>query len=170
MKAVDAWGDVSVAAAGQLLPYRHERHGGIGQDLPASGSAGSPPRKTLEVPRDCSIRCQDLGFSYEAGREILKGVDLSFPMGSFTAIVGESGCGKSTIASILMGRSRGYTGTVTVGGIPLSEISKESLMRNFTYISHQSYLFKGTVRDNLLIRPCHAFWLRRPVYPGRGGL
>lgn len=128
------------------------------------------PRKTLEVPRDCSIRCQDLGFSYEAGREILKGVDLSFPMGSFTAIVGESGCGKSTIASILMGRSRGYTGTVTVGGIPLSEISKESLMRNFTYISHQSYLFKGTVRDNLLIRPCHAFWLRRPVYPGRGGL
>ncbi|MDO5546202.1 MAG: ABC transporter ATP-binding protein/permease [Eubacteriales bacterium] len=109
------------------------------------------PQKTLEVPQDCSIRCQDLRFSYESDREILKGVDLHFPMGSFTAVVGESGCGKSTIAAILMGRNRGYTGTVTVGGVPLLEISEESLMRNFTYISHQSYLFNGTVRDNLLM-------------------
>ncbi|MBQ9168037.1 MAG: ATP-binding cassette domain-containing protein, partial [Oscillospiraceae bacterium] len=74
-----------------------------------------------------------------------------FPKGSFTAIVGESGCGKSTIAAILMGRNKGYTGSITVGDTPLSEISEASLMENYTYISHQSYLFKGTVRDNLLM-------------------
>ncbi|MGM9538620.1 MAG: ABC transporter ATP-binding protein/permease, partial [Candidatus Onthomonas sp.] len=105
--------------------------------------------KSGQVPGDCSIRCENLRFSYEPDREILKGIDLSFPEGSFTAIVGESGCGKSTVASILMGRNRNYTGSVTVGGVPLSDLSEESLLKHFTYVSHQSYLFKGTVRDNL---------------------
>ena len=109
-----------------------------------------PAQKTQTVPADCSIECKDLRFSYDAAREILHGVDMAFPKGSFTAIVGESGCGKSTIAAILMGRNKGYTGSITVGGVPLCETSEASLMENFTYISHQSYLFKGTVRDNLL--------------------
>ncbi len=107
-------------------------------------------QKAGTVPEDCSIELRDLHFAYEPEREILHGVDMAFPKGSFTAVVGESGCGKSTIASILMGRNKGYTGELSVGGIPLSEISEESLMQSFTYISHQSYLFKGTVRDNLL--------------------
>lgn len=110
-----------------------------------------PERKVTSVPTECSVRCCDLRFSYEEGREILHGINMSFPKGSFTAIVGESGCGKSTISSILMGRNRGYIGEIMVEDIPLSEISEESLMKNFTYISHQSYLFKGTVRENLLM-------------------
>lgn len=110
-----------------------------------------PERKVTSVPTECSIRCCDLRFSYEEGREILHGINMSFPKGSFTAIVGESGCGKSTISSILMGRNRGYIGEIMVEDIPLSEISEESLMKNFTYISHQSYLFKGTVLENLLM-------------------
>ena len=110
-----------------------------------------PEQKANTVPADCSIVCRNLRFSYEADREILHGIDMAFPKGSFTAIVGESGCGKSTIAAILMGRGKGYGGSVTVGGTSLSEISEGSLMEKFTYISHQSYLFKGTVRDNLLM-------------------
>ena len=110
-----------------------------------------PEPKTEIVPADCSILCRDLHFSYDADREILHGVDMTFPKGSFTAIVGESGCGKSTVASILMGRSKGYAGSVTVGGTPLAKISEDKLMESITYISHQSYLFKGTVRDNLLM-------------------
>ena len=106
---------------------------------------------TESFPSEHTIRCSGLSFSYEPDREILHNVDLAFHQGSFTALVGESGCGKSTLASILMGRNRGYTGKVTVGGVPLSSIQEESLLRNITYISHQSYLFKGTVRDNLLM-------------------
>lgn len=106
---------------------------------------------TESFPSDHTIRCSGLSFSYEPDREILHSVDLAFPQDSFTALVGESGCGKSTLAAILMGRNRGYTGTVSVGGVPLSSIQEESLLRNITYISHQSYLFKGTVRDNLLM-------------------
>lgn len=110
-----------------------------------------PEQKKAAVPKECSITCSDLRFSYEEGREILHGIAMNFPMGSFTAIVGESGCGKSTISSILMGRNRGYTGEIMVGDIPLSEISEDSLLKSFTYVSHQSYLFKGTVRENLLM-------------------
>ncbi len=107
--------------------------------------------KTTPCPADTTIRCENLRFSYEADREILQGVNLEFPCGSFTSIVGESGCGKSTIASILMGRNKGYSGSVTVGGVELKELNEASLMEKFTYISHQSYLYKGTVRDNLLM-------------------
>ena len=110
-----------------------------------------PKTGTAEVPADCTVICENLCFSYDADREILHGVTLRFPKGGFTAIVGESGCGKSTLAGILMGRNKGYAGSVTVGGTEFSEISEESLMHNFTYISHQSYLFKGTVRENLRI-------------------
>ena len=108
-------------------------------------------QKTKQVPEDCSVVCSSLCFSYEPDREILHGIDLAFSKGSFTSIVGESGCGKSTVAAILMGQSKGYEGSVTVGGTELKEISEASLMLSFTYISHQSYLFKGTVRGNLLM-------------------
>lgn len=109
------------------------------------------PEITESFPSGHTIRCSGLSFSYEPDREILHSVDLTFPQGSFTALVGESGCGKSTLVSILMGRNKGYTGSVSVGGVPLSSIQEESLLRNITYISHQSYLFKGTVRENLLM-------------------
>lgn len=110
-----------------------------------------PEDKSASVPEDCSIECRNLRFSYEPEREILHGIHLNFPKGSFTAVVGESGCGKSTISSILMGRSKGYEGDITVGGRAFSEMNEASLMKNFTYISHQSYLFKGTIRENLLM-------------------
>ena len=110
-----------------------------------------PEPKQTPVPEDCSLICSGLRFSYEPDREILRGVDLRFPQGSFTALVGESGCGKSTIAAILMGRNRGYTGSVAIGGAELKDVSESSLLQNITYVGHQSYLFKGAVRDNLLM-------------------
>ena len=117
-------------------------------DLPVP-TAGDQP-----FPADCSIRCENVGFSYDPGREVLKGVSLACPAGSFTALVGESGCGKSTLAALLTGRNRGYTGSITVGGVELSRLDEVSLLENVTYISHQSHLFKGTVEENLrLARP-----------------
>lgn len=110
-----------------------------------------PEPKTGSVPAGCTIECRGLRFSYEPEREILYGVDMSFPRGSFTAVVGESGCGKSTVSAILMGRNKNYSGSVTVGGTELSEIDEGSLMRAVTYVSHRSYLFKGSVRANLLM-------------------
>lgn len=108
-----------------------------------------PEEKTGSVPEKCPIVCSGLRFSYEKEREILHGVDMEFPVGSLTAIVGESGCGKSTISGILTGRNKGYTGSVTIGGVELREISDASLLQNITYVGSQNYLFRGTVRENL---------------------
>lgn len=123
-------------------------------------AAGQKIFRLLDLPEaeekkaDCpkgDIVCRDLHFSYDNDREILSGANMTFKRGAFTAIVGESGCGKSTISAILTGRNKGYGGSVSVGETELSEIREADLMENITYISHQSYLFKGTVRDNLLM-------------------
>lgn len=102
-----------------------------------------------QFPADGDICLEQVHFAYKADREILHGVDLVLRRGRLTAIVGESGCGKSTISGILMGRNCGYTGTVRAGAVDMRQISEADLMQNITYVSHQSYLFCGTVRDNL---------------------
>ena len=112
-------------------------------DLPEPEQGAAP------FPEDCSITCTGLGFAYESDRPLLHDIELAVPKGGFTAVVGESGCGKSTVAGLLMGRNRGYTGSLQIGGVELTDIAESSLMKNITYISHQSYLFKGTVRENL---------------------
>ena len=103
-----------------------------------------------ECPQDGDIVCKNLAFSYDDDREILHGIDMAFKSGSFTAVVGESGCGKSTTAGIIMGHMKNYMGNVTIGGNSLSQISEASLMKHITYVGPHSYLFKGTVRQNLL--------------------
>ncbi len=133
-----------------------------------------PAGKTGLFPEDYGIVCDNLRFSYgenssdeelssdkgnssgsgspsDRGREILRGIRMQFPKGGFVSIVGESGCGKSTVAAVLMGRNQGYRGSVKIGDKELSDIREAELMENITYISHQSYLFKGTVRENLLM-------------------
>lgn len=91
----------------------------------------------------------DVSFSYETDREILKGVSMDIPAGSFVSLVGESGCGKSTIAGLLAGRNKGYQGEIMVGGKPVSDIPESELMQYVTVVRHNSYLFKGTVEENL---------------------
>ena len=103
------------------------------------------------------ISLNDVHFSYDENREILHGISMNIPEKSFVGIVGESGCGKSTVASLLMERNTPTSGTLTLNGRDMSEIAEDDLMENFTYISHAPYFFKGTVRENLLLGvPCFA--------------
>ena len=95
------------------------------------------------------ISIKHVSFSYDREREVLKDIIMEIPGGSFTAVAGESGCGKSTLAALLMGRNKSYSGSIQVGGIELSQASEESLMKSVTYVGHDSYIFKGSVRDNL---------------------
>ena len=104
--------------------------------------------KTLpEVALDVTLK--DVHFSYEEDREILKGIGLNLPAGSFVSLVGESGCGKSTIAGILAAKNRGYNGEIIIGGVPLNEVNETNLMQRVVLVRHNSYLFKGTVEENL---------------------
>ncbi|MGN1136220.1 MAG: ABC transporter ATP-binding protein/permease, partial [Oscillospiraceae bacterium] len=98
-----------------------------------------------------SVTFGNVNFSYDDSREILKNISMKFPERSFTAIIGESGCGKSTAAGILSGRNKDYSGSVKIGGSELRDISEKSLTKNVTLISCGSYIFGGTVREVLLM-------------------
>lgn len=97
------------------------------------------------------ISFDKVNFSYDDSREILKNISMDFPEKSFTAIIGESGCGKSTAAGIISGRNKDYSGSVKIGSNELSDISEKSLTKDVTLISCGSYIFGGTVREALLM-------------------
>ena len=103
------------------------------------------------VPETNDIQIRDIHFGYTEDKEILGGVNMDFNEGSFTAIVGESGCGKSTIAGILTKRNKNYKGSIQIGKAELSDIAESELMKRITLISHNSYIFKGSLRENLML-------------------
>ncbi len=96
-----------------------------------------------------NIEFKNVCFAYEENRPILKGINMSIPAHSFISIVGKSGCGKSTIASLLSGKNKNYTGDILIGSTSLKEISEEDLLKHVLLVKHNSYLFKGTVLENL---------------------
>ena len=113
-------------------------------DLPET-SAGTEVLPKSEL----NIVFNDVHFSYDEVRDILKGIDMTLPQGTFISLVGESGCGKSTIAGILAGKNKGYRGDITIGGVHLNNINEKDLMNHVVLVRHNSYLYKGTVEDNL---------------------
>ena len=110
-----------------------------------------PQEKTLYLPETSSIKVENLSFAYDESHKVLNDVSIEIAERGMVSLVGASGSGKSTMASLLMKRSRNYTGNITIGNTNFDEISEKSVMENITYISHSSYIFKGTVRDNLLM-------------------
>ena len=102
-------------------------------------------------PNRANLSCHNLTYSYDDERLVLDHVDFETPTNSFIGIVGESGSGKSTLAAILSGRISGYEGTVMIGDLPLKETSLASLAYTVTVVPHASHLFKGTLRENLLM-------------------
>lgn len=99
-------------------------------------------------PSGADIVFHDVSFSY-GDRKILKDINMTFAKNSLTAIVGTSGSGKSTIASLIMGRNKSYSGQITAGGKNFKDIDEGQIFENITYVSHGDYIFKGTIRDNL---------------------
>ena len=110
-----------------------------------------PAEKKETISEIGSLCLEHVCFSYEPGREVLHDVQLTVPEHHFVGIVGKSGCGKSTVASLLMGRNTADSGSVRIGGKNVDAIAEKSLMETVTYISHNSLFFKGTVRENLLL-------------------
>ena len=109
-----------------------------------------PQTGDKNLPDDSlDISFKNVHFAYEENREILKGIDLYLPAGSFVSLVGESGCGKSTIAGIISAKNRGFTGEITIGGVSFSEVNESDLMKHVVLVRHNSYLFKGTIEENL---------------------
>lgn len=110
-----------------------------------------PQEKTLDLPETGSIKVENLSFAYDESHKVLNDISIEISECGMVSLVGASGSGKSTMASLLMKRSRNYNGSIVIGNTDFDEVSEKSVMENITYISHSSYIFKGTVRDNLLM-------------------
>lgn len=112
----------------------------------------SPQRGDLDLQgENIDISMKNLAFSYDENREILKDVSIRLENKSFVSIVGGSGSGKSTIASLITGRYWDYEGNLEINGFEQKRLSADSIAQYITIIGHDSYLFSGTVRENLLM-------------------
>lgn len=106
-----------------------------------------------EIPENLNgdIEIKDLSFSYDNEKTVLNDISATFKKHELISIVGESGCGKSTLASLLCGTTKGYIGSITIGGVEIKDIDEKTLMNNITAVNFNSYIFAGTVRENILI-------------------
>ena len=97
------------------------------------------------------LNFENVSFSYEEDRQVLKNINLHIPKGSFVSLVGKSGCGKSTIAALAMTFISNSKGSITCDGVELGNYTEKDYMKKITYLGHNSYIFKGTVKENLLV-------------------
>ena len=104
-----------------------------------------------DVDFNNDIVIKNLSFSYDDKKSVLEKVSIVIEKHKITSIVGKSGCGKSTLSSLLCGTTKGYKGQITIDGVEVKDIDEKTLMNNITAVNFNSYIFAGTVKDNLLI-------------------
>ena len=114
-------------------------------EVPADRIAGT------ELPDGPELVGEDLRFAYREGHDVLHGVDLRLSTGERLAIVGPSGSGKSTLGRLLSGINGPRTGTVTVGGVELVDLPLETLRTEVALVTQEHHVFKGSVRDNIIL-------------------
>lgn len=115
----------------------------------------SRPKEDKKIPIDNSIKVKNLHFSYhkhikeEEKKEILHGLSMDFPQGSYTALVGPSGSGKSTIARLIASLWDPDSGSIEIGGVDIKNLSLESYNKRVAYVSQDNFLFDMSIRENI---------------------
>ncbi|MGW0179500.1 ABC transporter ATP-binding protein [Nocardia sp. NPDC003345] len=115
---------------------------------------GEPPMPEPErptVPRGHGVRLDGVRFGYDAGREVLRGIDLVLEPGTLTALVGPSGSGKSTLVQLLPRFFDPSAGSVTLGGVDLREIGSRELYRRVSFVFQDVRLLRASVADNIAL-------------------
>jgi len=117
------------------------------------GVAHVPDDRTVggRVPDGDGIEAEDVRFAYVAGRDVLHGIDLDVAVGERIAMVGPSGAGKSTLGRLLAGIHPPRTGSVTVGGVAMTELPLANLRGQVALVTQEHHVFVGTLRDNLAL-------------------
>lgn len=97
-----------------------------------------------------NIQFHNVSFGYEEDKEVLHNISIEAPSGSVTALVGSSGSGKSTIAGLVSSFLIPQSGTVTIDGKDLSQVTLESYRQHLGVVLQDDFLFEGTIRENIL--------------------
>ena len=100
-------------------------------------------------PKDGSVELEQVHFSYDGEKEVLKGISISIPAGQTVAFVGPSGGGKTTLANLISRFFDPQSGTVRVGGVDVREIPKEELMNTVSFVFQNSRLIKASIFENV---------------------
>ncbi|WP_233139488.1 ABC transporter ATP-binding protein/permease [Aggregatibacter actinomycetemcomitans] len=103
------------------------------------------------VKNEVTVQINDLHFAYSEEKPAINGLTLSIQPKQLTVFVGKSGCGKSTLVSLLMGFYQAQQGEILFNGIDIKQINRHSLYRHISLVSHSSYIFKGSLRENMLM-------------------
>lgn len=99
--------------------------------------------------KDTSVQFRDVRFSYDSGHEVIHGIDLVIPQGSYTALVGPSGSGKSTLARLLARHWDVESGVVAIGGVSVCDMPLGELASLVSYVAQDNYLFDCSLRENI---------------------
>lgn len=139
-----------------LTVWVEQLQGAIASYTRIEGLAEVPREEPMPAasPEDDRIEVTGVSFAYDAGRDVLRGVDLVVRPSERLAIIGTSGAGKSTLARLLAGLDRPRTGSVTVGGTPVADLPPDRLREQVVLVTQDHHVFHDTVRDNLrMVKP-----------------
>ncbi|MDR1514617.1 MAG: ABC transporter ATP-binding protein/permease, partial [Synergistaceae bacterium] len=147
---------LSVAFSSAMMKYMTYEHAGIVLNRSAANIAGITGEKPAdEFPGSAlengDIVLEDVTFSYDGRGNALEKVSVTFRRGEVSAIVGASGSGKSTIASLIMGFWKTGRGRVTIGGKDIAGVSEAELSRLISIVQQESFLFNTSIADNIAI-------------------
>ncbi|TCO48703.1 ABC-type multidrug transport system fused ATPase/permease subunit [Kribbella antiqua] len=140
----------------RLLSWLDELQSGGAAFARLLGISDVPDDRTPsgQSPSGELVEASDVRFSYVDGRDVLHGVDLTIQPGERVAMVGPSGAGKSTLGRLVAGIHPPRTGSVTVGGVGMTELPLDELRKQVALVTQEHHVFVGTLRDNLsMARP-----------------
>ena len=121
------------------------------QELMNMGEEDDPEQRTIKLQKlHGDVVFDDVNFSYEEGKEVIHNVSFEAPKGSVTALVGSSGSGKSTIASLAASFLEPESGIVTIDGTDLSKVNLSSYRKYLGVVLQDDFLYEGTIRENIL--------------------
>ncbi|MDP8169840.1 ABC transporter ATP-binding protein/permease [Phocoenobacter skyensis] len=106
---------------------------------------------TFSAKNAISIEIQNLHFAYSSEKQAINGLNLTIQPKQLTVFVGKSGCGKSTLVSLLMGFYKAQQGQILFNGQEIQDVERHSFYQHVSLVSHSSYIFKGSLRENMLM-------------------
>ena len=108
-----------------------------------------PAESPAFAPKGTEIRFENVGFSYVEGEPVLKKASFTIPAGKLTAIVGDSGAGKSTVLNLIAKYYQPQAGRVTIGGQDIRDVPAEQVLERISLVDQEVFLFNDTVRNNI---------------------
>ena len=118
--------------------------------LAHKSSTPEAPATEVEIPERPSLELRDIIFAYQ-DKPVLHGISLQVPYGQKVAFVGQSGCGKSTIVSLMLRLYDPGSGSVLLDGVDLRDVSLQTVRRQFGVVPQETFLFHASVRENILL-------------------